>query len=123
MLLSKSKRAPAIAVSSSEGFCLDGELAATLLIAAMIAGDDDDDKGDEGGRGGSGKEGGLLLLLPCRGRTVFFAWSFVQSNRANCACCGSRCAIGCSAARLAVPALRPFGVSAAQGPLRGRRGT
>lgn len=43
VLLSKSKRAPAIAVSSSEGFCLDGELTAILLIAAMIAGDDDDE--------------------------------------------------------------------------------
>ena len=37
VLLSRSNRAPAIAVSSSEGFCRDGELWAILLIAAMIA--------------------------------------------------------------------------------------
>lgn len=37
MLLSKSKRAPAIAFSSSEGFCLEGELRAILLIAAIFA--------------------------------------------------------------------------------------
>lgn len=39
MLLSRSKRAPAIAFSSSEGFCRDGELRAILLMAAMIASD------------------------------------------------------------------------------------
>jgi hypothetical protein len=38
-LLSRSKRAPAIAVSSSEGFCRDGELGAILLMAAIIASD------------------------------------------------------------------------------------
>lgn len=37
VLLSRSNRAPAIADSSSEGFCLDGELGAILLRAAMIA--------------------------------------------------------------------------------------
>lgn len=37
MLFSRSNRAPAIAVSSSEGFCLDGEFWAILVIAAMIA--------------------------------------------------------------------------------------
>jgi hypothetical protein len=39
VLLSRSKRAPAIAVSSSEGFCRDGELEAILLMAAIIASD------------------------------------------------------------------------------------
>ena len=39
-LLSRSKRAPAIAVSSSEGLCRDGELRAILLMAAMIASDE-----------------------------------------------------------------------------------
>lgn len=39
VLLSRSKRAPAIAVSSSEGFCRDGELGAILLMAAIIASD------------------------------------------------------------------------------------
>lgn len=37
MLLSRSNRAPAIAVSSSEGFCRDGELRAILLTAAMVS--------------------------------------------------------------------------------------
>lgn len=55
MLLSRSKRAPAIAVSSSEGFCLDGELRAILLIAAIFA---------VVGRGRDGEDG-LLLPLFC----------------------------------------------------------
>jgi hypothetical protein len=55
VLLSRSYRALASEVSNSEGFCLDGELGAILLRAAMIA---------------RCRQGLLilrrLLLLPCR---------------------------------------------------------
>lgn len=66
MLLSKSKRAPAIAVSSSEGFCLDGELLAILLTAAMIA---DEQRGSSCLERGTGRErkgegrGGFLVVV------------------------------------------------------------
>lgn len=59
MLLSRSKRAPAIAVSSSEGFCLDGELMAILLIAAMIA--------DERRVAGCAADAAFCREVGCRG--------------------------------------------------------
>ena len=37
VLLSRSNRAPAMEVSSSEGLCRDGELRAILLTAAMVS--------------------------------------------------------------------------------------
>lgn len=104
VLLSKSNRAPPIAVSSSEGFCLDGELTAILLIAAMF------DEGGREGRGGELREGrwaaAVFSSLSREGLVV---------RRANCACLW----IGCPAARLAVPACARLGLA----PLRARCGT
>lgn len=104
VLLSKSNRAPPIADSSSEGFCLDGELTAILLIAAMV---DEREENDEGREVREGRWAAAVFRSLSREGLVV--------RRANCACLW----IGCSAARLAVPACARLGLV----PLRARCGT